>query len=79
MNRTNHDCFGVASSGSGGLSERSGWDLRQPDELYFESLAGSRNPFLVHADEFLRARSGSRRARYRPDRIQRLNEPPGVS
>jgi hypothetical protein len=54
MNRTNHDCFGVASSGSGGLSERSGWDLGQPAELYVESLAPSRNPFLVHADEFLR-------------------------
>jgi hypothetical protein len=30
MNRTSLDCFGVASSGSGGLIERSGWDLRQP-------------------------------------------------
>jgi hypothetical protein len=27
-------------------------DLPQPVELYFESLAGSRNPFPVHADEF---------------------------
>jgi hypothetical protein len=45
MNRTNLDCFGVASMGSGGLIGRSGWDFRQPAELYFESLAGSRNPF----------------------------------
>jgi hypothetical protein len=43
LNRTNLDCLRAASNGSAGLIERSGWHLRQPAELYWESLARSRN------------------------------------
>ena len=79
MNRTNLDCFRAASSGSGGLIERSGWTC-----VNLPSCTSNRSQAAPTRFRFTRmniywARSGSPRARFRPDRIRRLNEPPPES